>query len=165
MAVSILEVIQNRLPFLDLSIAAVELKVQRVVKEVQYTLQIHLDKTDLEVEDELSYSAQERILIGVYAAFLLLKNKAISTLAGDVETGEAASSKTLKKAKADAVEAEFQVIKASDGSTIAINTKELLGELKSEICQTARLLAIRLPICGDCDIDLPVPMRVIKWTC
>lgn len=165
MAVSILEVIQNRLPFLDLSIAAVELKVQRVIKEVQYTLQNHLDKTDLEVEDEPSYSAQERILIGVYAAFLLLKNKALSTLAGDAETGETASSKTLKKAKADTVEAEFQVIKASDGSSVAINTEKLLEELKSEICQTAKLLLINLPICGDCDIDLPVPMKVIRWTC
>ena len=164
MPLSIIDIIQNRLPFLNYSDSAVETRIGKMIMEVQYTLQIPLKKEDADVEIEVNYQQREIILIGVYTAYLLTLRKAFTTLAGDTETSEQASAKTLKKAKADVVEAEFHINKASDGSTIQLDTETLLASLKKEICDTAALLGIKLVICDDCSIsEYPLPI-VHYWT-
>ncbi|WP_375560281.1 hypothetical protein ACE193_21625 [Bernardetia sp. OM2101] len=164
MPLTIKDIIQNRLPFVDITNTVIDSRLDKIIMEVQWTLQSPLKKEDADVEIELNYNQQEIILIGVYSAYLALFRKAIITLAGDTETSEEASAKTLKKAKADVVEAEFHINKASDGSTIQLDTKTLLASLKKEICDTAALLDISLVICDDCSIsEYPLPI-VHYWT-
>jgi len=163
MPLAIKDIIQNRLPFVDFTDTTVDTRLDKIIMEIQYTLQKPLQKEDADVEDESKYSQQEIILIGVYSAYLGLFRKAIITVAGDSETSEQASSKTLKKAKADVVEAEFQVIKASDGSTIQIDSEKLLALLKEEICDTAALLGISLVICNTCSGKPPLSFIVRPW--
>lgn len=161
---TIKDIIENRLPFLNYSDSVVDSRINKIIMEVQWTLQIPLKKEDADVEIEASYIQREIILIGVYTAYNLLLRKVFTTLAGDTETSEEASTKTLKKAKADVVEAEFHINKASDGSTIQLDTEKLLASLKKEICDTAALLGISLVICDDCSIsEYPLPI-VHYWT-
>ena len=163
MPLTIKQIIQNRLPFLDFSNTVVITRLDSLIQEVFYTLQKPLRKTDAEVELESSYSQQEIILIGVYVAYLGLLRKALTTLAGDTETSEEASAKTLKKAKADVVEAEFHINKASDGAAIQLDTDTLLGLLKDEICNKAAELEIILNICNECSGGLPLGFIVRSW--
>ncbi|WP_338761822.1 hypothetical protein WAF17_16345 [Bernardetia sp. ABR2-2B] len=163
MPLTIKDIIQNRLPFLNYSDVTVDARLDKIIMEVQYTLQKPLKKEDVVVEIETTYSQQEIILIGVYVAYLGVLRKAFTTLAGDTETSEEASAKTLKKAKADVVEAEFHISKASDGSSIQLDTKTLLASLKDEICDTAALLGINLVICNMCNSDLPFAFRINQW--
>lgn len=163
MPLTIKDIIQNRLPFVDFTNTTVESRLNTIIMEVQYTLQIPLKKEDDEVEVEASYTQQEIILIGVFSAYLALFRKAIATLTGDTETSEQASAKTLKKAKADVVEAEFHISKASDGSSIQLDTKTLVDNLKKELCDTAALLKITLVICDDCR-KKPLPAFIVnQW--
>ncbi len=164
MPLTIKDIIENRLPFVDFTNTVVDSRFGKIIMEVQYTLQIPLKKEDADVEIEANYTQQEIILIGVYSAYLALLRKAITTVTGDAETSEQASAKTLKKAKADVVEAEFHINKASDGSSIQLDTPTLLANLKKEICDTAALLGIKLVICDDCSIsEYPLPI-VHYWT-
>ncbi|WP_291726176.1 hypothetical protein [Bernardetia sp.] len=163
MPLTIKDIIQNRLPFLNYSDTTVDARLDKIISEVQWTLQKPLGKDDADVELEASYSQQEIILIGVYVAYLVVLRKAFTTLAGDTETSEEASAKTLKKAKADVVEAEFHISKASDGSSIQLDTETLLASLKKEICDTAALLGITLVICQVCKKGLPFAFRVNQW--
>ena len=163
MPLTIKDIIQNRLPFVDFTNTVIDTRFDKIIMEVQYTLQIPLQKEDTDVEIELNYTQREIILIGVYSAYLALFRKSITTLAGDSETSEQASAKTLKKAKADVVEAEFQVSKASDGSNIQLDTNTLLALLKEEICDTAALLGIKLVICDTCNTRPPLGFIVRSW--
>ena len=163
MPLTIQDIIQNRLPFVDITNTAIASRLDKIIMEVQWTLQKPLKKEEADVEIESSYNQQEILLIGVYSAYLALFRKVITTLAGDAETSEEASTKTLKKAKADVVEAEFHISKASDGSSIQLDTGTLLDLLKDEICDTAALLGISLVICDTCSKHPPFAFRVNKW--
>lgn len=163
MPLTIKDIIQNRLPFLNYSDATVDARLDKIISEVQWTLQQPLGKDNADVELEASYSQQEIILIGVYVAYLVVLRKAFTTLAGDTETSEEASAKTLKKAKADVVEAEFHVNKASDGAAIQLDTETLLDTFKNEICDKAAELEIVLTICNECSRGLPFAFRVNTW--
>lgn len=162
--ITILQVISNHLPYLDMTIANVIANVNAIILETKYALQIPLNKTDLQVEDEANYGAQERILVGLYSAYTLVLKKGVTNLFGDVTTGEQPNQavKSLKKAVADVVEAEFDVKVLKSGETNFAQTSEsYLATLKQEICQQATLLEIWLPICSHNERDVVVPFRVI----
>ncbi len=143
------EIVATKLPFIDLNNASLLEKVNNTKWEVLYLLQSYLGKAADEVENENTYTAQQKILVGTYIAYNLLINKAIEVTGGNATTQSAATNRVLTKAKADAVESEFTVLKASDGANIALTGEKLLATLKTELCNTAKMLQIQLPIC-DC---------------
>lgn len=122
--------------------------IERIRVQMTYLLQPQLNKTDLEVEDEANYTAMQNMLFAQMVAYHLLHTKAIETMAGD-GTNSGSASKTLKKAKADVVETEFVVTKASDGALIQVETVVLMQQIKSFICSYSGVLKISNPLCYD----------------
>jgi hypothetical protein len=153
--------IKGDLPFLDLSNTTVLNKVDTAKWSSFYSLQPYLLKSDTEVEDETKYTNLEKILVAAYTAYQLLFTKAITTLAGDAETGESSNNKLLTKAKADVVEAEFSPIKSADGANISLTGEKLMANLKKKVCDTAMSLNIVLPLCEDCSVFTPQPYFVV----
>ena len=153
--------IANKLPFIDISNPSVLDKVNLAKTEVLYLLEPYLEKAD--TEDEALYTPQEKILIANYTAYNLLVTKAISTVAGDasVNDGAVSGNKVLTKAKADVVESEFEIIKASDGANIAMSGEKLISELKNQVCTLANQLNISIAIC-DCGQVNPIPFIFVR---
>ena len=120
--------------------------VDTFVCQTQYMIQGPLGKTDAEVEDELTYTSREKLLTGLYTSYTMICDKALRNSGG--EAGEKPSgNKILKRAKADVTEAEFMNVKASDGSSIVVNTKEIKMALRDEICNLASTMNVSLPLC------------------
>lgn len=125
-------------------------KVDIFVCQSQFSLQEYLGKNDVDSEDESTYTNREKLLTGLYTAYNLVCEKATENTVG--ENGNAATgNRILKRAKADVTEAEFQIPKASDGSSLLVNTDSLISKLKEEICNLARSMNITLPLCRDRD--------------
>lgn len=153
------QIVKDKLPYLG---SDDDVLIGNYIKEVQYKLQDDLEKTNLQVEDENEYSNKEKYLVGTYSAYNLLKQQSLKTIGGTGDTGSgstAPNTKQIKKAKADVVEAEFQQIKSSDGSNIAMNTKDLLEQLRIDVCCWAKELNVVLSICnsGVIEMDLTPP--------
>jgi hypothetical protein len=160
--VEINQLIQNDLPFLDLSNEIVLQKIATAKWSAFYSLQNYLKKLDTEVEDESTYKPKEKILVAAYTAYQLLITKTIETVAGDAQTGVSANNKILTKAKADVVETEFTPIKATDGTNISLTGEKLVESLKDKLCDAALNLEIVLPMCN-CGVFTPLPaFKIVK---
>ena len=155
------DLIANKLSFIDLSNASVLSKVNLAKTEVLYLLEPFLQKAD--TEDETLYSEREKILIATYTAYNLLFTKAITTVAGDINVngGAVSGNKVLTKAKADVVESEFEIIKASDGANVAMSGEKLLSNLKEQLCSLANQMGIEISIC-DCGEAVPTPFIIVR---
>lgn len=151
-------VIKLKLPYLDLSDAVTSDLVSTALIQTQYLFQECLEKTSTEVEDQASYTKLETSFIGTYTAFTLVKTKAVSAVAGDSEAGTEGDPTLLKKAKADVVEVEFSQAKSTDAG-IFTNRKDLMDDLKEELCQIAPKLKIHLDLC-ECEDDYALPFIV-----
>lgn len=153
---AVYDMVLNRLSFIPLT--GWETKVGDFQLEQQYYLDTFLQKGEKDpvedVEDEANWKGMERILLAEITAYQLLTVEIIKTLGGDAEsnTSVGAASKMIKSAKADVVEAEFEYAKADDGRTLALKAKELIPELKANVCRYGQSLGFYLP--GYCD-DIP----------
>lgn len=115
-----------------------------------YFMQSYYLTPDVSVEDDSYYTGNKRILVALLVAYDMLNKKAIENSGGSSAsgTGSGSGNRVVKKATADVVEAEFETTKASDGVTIQLDTKTILGELQKRICSLAYSMKIRLDICG-----------------
>lgn len=137
--------VKNRLAYLTV---AQDTIIDQFRVEACYLLQTESEKADADVETEAGYKPLFNMLFADMVAYWLVKRKVIQNLAGDGTTSGTAA-KTLKKAKADVVEAEFVVVKASDGALIQMETTEFLLDLLKDICAKSLALDIFNPLCYD----------------
>ena len=111
-----------------------------------YLLQKYLNIADADVEEDATYTGLKRMLVKELVVYNMIVEKAITTTGGSSSTSAPGSgSKRIKKGKADVVEAEFDYAKASDGTTIALETEKLIPELKNNIYTYSRTLGFSIP--------------------
>lgn len=141
---SIPELVCSRLPWLsperDLD------KITTVLDTQFVLLQEWTKKEDAEVDNPNSYTKVQQLLFAELTAYQLLQQKAAANVGG-TDGAAPAVNKVLTKTKADVVEAEFTIVKASDGGSLTMNASALLGEIKTAACNIARQLGYRLPLC------------------
>lgn len=138
------ELVCSRLPWLS---PVNDLDAITTVLDMQFVLlQAYTKKTDDELDNPSSYTRLEQILFAELTAYYMLLQRVAGT-GGGVDGQAPVVNKTLTKTKADVVEAEFTIVKASDGGQLMIKTETLLGEIKSAACSIARELKYRIPLC------------------
>jgi len=147
--------VKDRLPYLSDPSNDPIIERQRVM--ICYLIQSETGKSDAaDVETESNYTAYQNMLIAAMVCYQLLKNKIVLNMAGDGTSGSSGGgSKVLKRAKADVVEAEFQIIKASDGSSFLMASDAFMADLLLEICGMARKLSYSIPWCVCDDPVIP----------
>lgn len=146
---SIEDLVKERLSFVPAT--GWENKIESYKLQMYYYLQKYLQVEDADVEVDDTYTGLKKMLVKELVVYNMIVEKAITTTGGSTSTsvpGE--GTKRIKKAKADVVEAEFEYGKASDGTSIALQTEKLIPELKKNICSYARTLGFGLPeFCPD----------------
>lgn len=153
---TVAEMVRQRLPFT--APVANDPIIESIRVQMTYLMQNQTLKADADVEGEANYKPLENMLFAAMVCYQMIKNKIVLTMAGDGVSGSAAA-KTLKKAKADVTEAEFTVIKATDGALLQMPTETFLGNLLSEICSMAQTLNYNCPWCVT-PPDIGVPFIV-----
>ncbi len=143
---SVREIVKKELPYL---VDADDPTIDNCIIITQYQLQPYLDIEDADVEDEANYTNRQNILVAYHTAFDMICQKIILNMEGNTQSSIAASNKTLKKAKADVTEVEFQVGKASDGNKLLMESKDLKKNLQKKTCNVASSLEIILPLCDE----------------
>lgn len=141
---SVLEMVHQRLPFTSPS--ANDTIIESIRVQMCYLMQGQTEKSDADVEPEANYKPLENMLFAAMVCYQMIRNKVILTMAGDGVSGSAAA-KTLKKAVADVTEAEFTVVKATDGALLQMSTDVFLENLLNEICAMAQTLDYNCPWC------------------
>lgn len=142
---SVKEMVNDRLPYTAPS--SFDAVIERTRIQMAYLMQSQTGKSDADVETESNYKALENMLFAAMVSYQMVKFKAIESVAGNGTTAGTAA-KTLKKAKADVTEAEFVVVKASDGAMIQIETSVFLENLLMEICTMGRTMSYTVPWCN-----------------
>lgn len=143
---SVLEIVKKELPYLTTSDDA---SISTCICVSQWELQPYIGLDDTDTEDESKYSNRQNILVAYYTAYGMICKKVLLNMEGNTESGIAINNKTLKKAKADVVEAEFTVGKASDGSKLLMTAEKIKEGLAKKTCQVAASLGITLPMCEE----------------
>ncbi len=142
---SVNQMVKDRLPFLDN--ASFDDLIERKRIEVVYLMQSQSGKTDgADVETEANYTALQNMLFSAMIAWYQIKAKIMSNMGG-TGSGDSGGAKVIKKAKADVVEVEYMLTKASDGSIISMETSAFLSDLQKEICDYSRTLNWVNPLC------------------
>lgn len=144
------DIVHSKLPFL-LTTDDPEIESYRV--EMAYLLQTQTGKADVDVEAEANYKSLENMLFASMVSYHMAKDHVVKITGGIA--GAAPSTKVLKKAKADVVETEFQVVKASDGALFTIPTEKWFLAILKEICDYSRTLAYANPLCFSTDELVP----------
>lgn len=131
-----------------------------------YFMQGQTLKTDADVETESNYKPLEKILFAALVSYNMLKKRIMENMAGSGGSSTVTPGKIVKKAKADVVEAEFEIPKASDGIFLNMNATQVLAELVKEICSTAYMLHYCIPeICEEYPADVIPPFKVYRQDC
>ena len=139
---SVTNIVRGKLPFLT---DADDVTAEAYRVEMCYLLQTETGKTDGEVETEANYKSLENMLFADMVAYNMGQDQVAKVTGGS--NGAAPTNKVLKRAKADVVETEFQIVKSSDGASFAIPTKEWFSSLLKDICDKSRALEISNPMC------------------
>lgn len=156
---AVLELVKNRLPFMPLDGSCDE-KAEDFKLEQYYYLQSYCNISDADVEEDSSYTGLKRMLVADLVAYYLIVREVVKITGGE-DGGAATGSKHIKKGKADVVEAEFEYSKASDGNTIAMETKKLVEELRIGICTKAQTIGFHLEVF--CGVKKPVRAKPFKF--
>ena len=153
---TVLDLVKVRLPFLPVG-SSMDATIESFKTDRYYFLNKWTKIDSADIEDDSKYDGVLRLLVVRLVCYDLLGRKVVENVGG-VNGNAPNANKRLKKGKADVVEAEFDYAKASDGTTLSMDTEKIMSDLKSEICQYASVLSYRLPMCsnGTC----PLPFRV-----
>lgn len=141
---SVAQMVRDRLPYLVDNVDNNAL-IERMRVQQTYLMQNSSGKSDVDVELEASYRAIENMLFSMMVTYQLIYTKAMLTMAGNGTS--AGAPKILKKAKADVMETEWVVTKASDGTLVQIATSEFLADLLKEICGISHMIGWANPLC------------------
>lgn len=141
---SVHDMVNERLPYTANVSYDDQIEATRI--QMCYLMQNQTEKDDSEVEIEADYKPLENILFSMMVSYQMIQSKILQTMAGD-GTLAGTAAKTLKRAKADVVEAEFIIVKAEDGALIQMKMSDYLPMLLNEICATARVLNYACPWC------------------
>jgi len=149
------QLVKERLSFIPAT--GWETKIESYKLQMYYFLQKYLQVADADVENDAIYTGLKRMLVKELVVYNMIVEKVITTTGGSSSTSAPGEgTKRIKKGKADVVEAEFEYGKASDGTSIAMETEKLIPELKANICSFSRTLGIILPgFCPDRKLDKP----------
>jgi hypothetical protein len=102
-----------------------------------------------QVEDDTQYTGLLRVLVVKLDCYQLCKREILNQVGG-TEGVQSDVSQTIKSAKADVVEAEFDYAIASEGTALLMQAEKLLADLGREICDVAASLQYyNLPMCKD----------------
>lgn len=142
---SVNQMVKNRLTFLT---GTSDVIIEQFRVEACYLLQEESEKADVDVETEAGYVPVFNMMFADMIAYWMIARKAIETMAGNGTT-TTGGAKVIKKAKADVVEAEFMIVKASDGALIQIDTTQLMVNFLEGVCSKALVLDIFNPLCYD----------------
>jgi hypothetical protein len=146
----IVEMVRERLPWLTV---ADNPTIQAALEEQFVVLQPWTKLSDLASEIETNYTKMQCLLLKELTAYQLVILKAAQTVGGTGAAGGGAAGRVVKRVKADVVETEFESVKLSDGTSIALNTSSLLDEIRKAACGYARTLGYELALCGAVDPD------------
>lgn len=145
--------VKGRLPFVKDPDDAELVEMFRL--ETVYALMNAFDKTELTVDDEVNYTGLQRSLIADIVSCYMILRLGIENSGGNASTGAGPLlNKFLKKAKADVVEAEFDVVDATKSNTLFMNMQSLLAWLKKQAMWKAHQMGFILDICDDCTIAI-----------
>lgn len=126
-----------------------------------YFLQGQTEKSDADVETESNYKPIQKMLFAALVSYKMLLKRITENMAGSAGSSVVTPGKVIKKAKADVVEAEFEVPKAKDGVFLQLDASELLDQLKAEVCSISYMLHYTIPeICDNYPIDVIPPFKV-----
>jgi len=150
---SVAQQVRDGLPFLE-DAAEDNALIERKRVEMTYLMQDQTGKTAAEVELEAEYSNLENMMFAEMVKYVIAKIRVTENMEGSsAEGGAAPGARSLKKAKADVVESEFQIIKASDGSRFQMLTKDWFALCRQQICSYSSVLNYSNPLCFDDDGD------------
>ena len=144
------DIVHSKLPFL---VTTDDPEIESYRVEMCYLMQTQTEKADVDVEDEVNYKALENMLFASMVSYNMAKDQAVKITGG--EAGAAPTTRVLKKAKADVVETEFQVVKASDGALFTIATEKWFLTILKEICDYSRTLGYENPLCTNTEDLVP----------
>lgn len=131
-----------------------------------YFLQSQTEKTDDEVEIESNYKPLQKMLIASLVSWRMLSKRITENMAGSGGSSTVTPGKIVKKAKADVVEAEFEIPKADDGIFLGMSASALLDQLAKEVCSFAAMLHYYIPeVCDQPIVDIIPPFKVYDQTC
>jgi hypothetical protein len=142
---TIVNMVRLRLPWL---LEADNPTILSVLQEQYVVLQPWTNLDDDASEVEENYTKTQRLLLKELTAYQMVVTKAFETSGGKAGENATASTRVVKRVKADVVETEFESIKAADGTTLALNTSTLLAEIREAACNYARILGYELGLCG-----------------
>jgi hypothetical protein len=141
---SVLQMVHDRLPF-TAPIANDDV-IERTRIQMTYLMQPQTEKSDSGVETESNYTPLQNMLFAAMVAYQLVKSQTMLILAGNGTTSTGGA-KIITKAKADVVEADFEIPKAIDGAMLGMATNDWLSLLLDEICKMGWSLGYRVPWC------------------
>lgn len=131
-----------------------------------YFMQGQTEKSDVDVENENAYKPLERMFFGALVSYKMLLKRITDNMAGTNGSTVVTPGKVLKLAKADVVEAEFEVPKAADGIFLGLSADELLSKLADEVCSIAYMLNYYIPqICDEPVITIIPAFKVYPQDC
>lgn len=149
---SVYQMVLNRLPFMDNTVANTELCAAftlEVMEELEPCFMVNEGLTippDVSlIGDENEYSTPQRVVVADLVAYYILFRFAVVNTAGDASAGSTPLTSFLKSAKAGSVSVEFEQIDASS-SVQASSVVGLMKMLKDSAIRKAATLG--------CIIDL-----------
>ena len=164
---SVWEMVQNRLPFLDGTSTNNETIVSDFTLELMHELEpcLKIEEAGGTIGDEADYSiAQKSLLADLVSCYILLAY-ALSQTGGtsassNIGTGTSTDpdAKVLKKAKAGSVEVEFAQFDLTKNAGLQTNTAQQLDRFKKSAMRRARALGCILDVCEDCSLAVSLAL-------
>ncbi len=147
--------VYNRIPFLVSGSA--DALIDDFTVDVFSELKSPLEKADDQYLDEDFYTPAEISLAADMVAVNLLTRKILLNQEGDGSDGSAgAAGKVLKRAKAGEAEAEFMLLKGSEGSRLLMEGSALLNTLKQSANRKAHALGFILDLAYENEFTMNV---------
>lgn len=159
---SIWEMVQNRLPFLDGTSTNNETLVSDYTLEMMHEIEpcLKIEEGGGTIGVEADYSISQRGLIADLVTCYILLAYSLAQTGGtsstsSLGTGTAVDgdSAFLKKAKAGSVEVEFAQFDLTKNAGLQTNTDSLLTMYKKSAVRRAGQLGCTLDLCDDCSIS------------
>jgi hypothetical protein len=148
-AVSITQMVYNRLPFLDAESDANHTLISVFILEVMHELNGCLDKE--EVGNEEDYTEAEKSLIAdVVSLYVIFLTSAQNS--GTANSSSSSLSKFLSAAKAGSAEVEYEQFDIKKAHTVSMGSESLINFLKGSINRKSSKLGCPFDVCDDCTL-------------
>lgn len=160
---SVQELVKQKLPFLK---PTQEPKIEIVRVEMYYDYFVgQLQRLETDLNDETKLSLNEKLFLAEITAYELCNRLAIEqkSIAIDITSIAVQPAKTIKKAKADVVETEYQILSDEQANRLSISMNQILQNLLRNLCNRAYDIGLSVPCCAFLDntTDYDTPTYII----